>query len=193
MNDTANLHPPKVLQAIQHDTNASGFPMASEPQTGSLLRTLAAAKPSGAFLELGTGTGLSTAWILEGMDDASTLISVDNEGPVQAIAKRRLGHDPRVTFHLADGAAFLETLKGQSFDFIFADTWPGKYDHLDEAFALLKPGGLYIIDDMLPQANWPPGHDLKAAALIATLEQRPAVTITKLSWASGLIIATKQR
>ena len=193
MNDTTNLQPPRVIQAIQRDTDASGFPMASEPQTGSLLRTLAATKPSGKFLELGTGTGLSTAWILTGMDQDSTLLSVDNDERAQSIARRHLDHDARLTFQLAEGAALLATLKGQSFDFIFADTWPGKYDHLDEALALLKPGGLYIVDDMSPQPNWPPGHDQKAASLITTLEQHPDLTITKLSWATGLILATKQR
>ena len=63
---------------------------------------------------------------------------------------------------------------------------------LPTALALLKPGSLYIVDDMLPQANWPPGHEGKVAALIATLEQRTDVTITKLNWASGLIIVTKR-
>ena len=192
MNDTTNLHSPSVIPAIQQDTTASGFPMASEPLTGSLLRTLAATKPAGAFLELGTGTGLSTAWILAGMDQDSRLITMDNDEAVVAIAKRHLGHDPRVSFHVADGAEFLATLHGRTFDFIFADTWPGKYDHLDEALALLKPGSIYVIDDMLPQPNWPPGHDVKATNLIATLEQRADLTITKINWASGLIIATKK-
>jgi predicted O-methyltransferase YrrM len=192
MNDQQNLAPPAVVHAIQQDTIASGFPMASEPQTGSLLRTLAATKPAGKFLELGTGTGLCTAWILDGMDRSSTLTTVDNDKNVLDIARRHLEYDARVTFHLSDGVTFLETLQGQQFDFIFADTWPGKYNHLDEALALLKHGGLYVIDDMLPQANWPVGHDTKATALIATLEQRPDLISTKLNWASGLIVATKQ-
>ena len=192
MNDRHNLSPPRVVQAIQQDTVASGFTMASEPQTGSLLRTLAATKPAGAFLELGTGTGLCTAWILDGMDRQSTLTTVDNDAAVLTIAQRHLGNDLRVTFHLSEGSRFLETLRGQTFDFIFADTWPGKYHQLDEALTLLKPGGLYVIDDMLPQANWPAGHDVKAAALISTLEQRADLTITKLNWASGLIVATKR-
>jgi len=192
MNDTIHLQVPSVIEVIQQETAAAGFLMASEPQTGSLLRTLAATKPAGTFLELGTGTGLSTAWILDGMDQRSTLLSVDNDKNVQVIAKRHLGADPRVSFHLADGAAFIASLAGQKFDYIFADTWPGKYDHLDEALALLKPGSMYIIDDMLPQANWPTGHDVKVASLIATLEQRTDLTITKLSWASGIIIVTKR-
>ena len=189
MNDRYNLSPPPVVQAIQQDTTALGFSMASEPQTGSLLRTLAATKLAGAFLELGTGTGLCTAWILDGMDRQSTLTTVDNDAAVLTIAQRHLGNDLRVTFHLSEGARFLEALRGQTFDFIFADTWPGKYHQLDEALTLLKPGGLYVIDDMLPQANWPAGHDVKAAALIATLEQRADLTMTKLNWASGLIAA----
>lgn len=192
MTDNVNPYSPTVIEAIHQDTLASGFSMASEPQTGSLLRTLAASKPSGAFLELGTGTGLSTAWILDGMNQDATLVSVDNDENVQAIARHHLDHDPRVSFRLADGATFLASLSRQKFDYIFADTWPGKYDHLDEALALLKPGGLYIIDDMLPQANWPAGHDLKVTVLVTTLEQRSDLTITKLNWATGLIIAAKR-
>lgn len=192
MNDEYAPSPPFAVDVIQQDTSTAGFTMASEPRTGSLLRTLAATKPGGAFLELGTGTGLCTAWILDGMDRQSTLITVDNDVTVLAIAQRHLGNDPRVRFHCAEGATFLATLRGQTFDFIFADTWPGKYHQLDEALALLKPGGMYIIDDMLPQANWPAGHSEKAAALIATLEQRADLVITKLGWASGLIVATKR-
>jgi predicted O-methyltransferase YrrM len=192
MRDSLISKAPVVISAIQRETVAAGFSMASEPLTGSLLRTLAATKPAGAFLELGTGTGLSTAWILDGMDDRSTLVSVDNDEHVQAIARRHLGHDARVSFHLSDGALFLSSLAGRQFDCIFADTWPGKYDHLDEALALLMPGGLYMIDDMLPQANWPAGHEAKTAALILALEQRDDLIMTKLNWASGIIIATKR-
>jgi predicted O-methyltransferase YrrM len=166
--------------------------MASDQQTGSLLRTLASTKPSGVFLELGTGTGLSTAWILAGMDSTATLTTVDNDASVQAIARRHLGRDARVAFHTMDGAAFLVTLRGRQFDFIFADTWPGKYDHLEEALQLLKPGGLYIIDDMLPQSNWPEGHAEKASLLLATLEKREDLHVTKLSWATGILIATRK-
>ena len=39
------------------ETHALGFNMASEPKVGALLAALAASKPGGRFLELGTGNG----------------------------------------------------------------------------------------------------------------------------------------
>ena len=192
MNDGWQSAPPCVLAAIITDTDALGFPMASDAQTGSLLRTLAATKPGGTFLELGTGTGLATAWILDGMDRAARLITLDNEPGVLAVAKRHLGNDQRVTFLQTDGSVFLETQQAQRYDFIFADTWPGKYDHLDEALRLLKPGGLYIIDDMLPQPSWPNGHAARVPELLSTLEKREDLVATKLDWATGLVVATKR-
>src|SRR5262249_45492123 len=163
---------------------ACGFAMASEPLTCSLLRTLAASKPSGQFLELGSGTGLSTAWLLDGMDATSRLTTVDNDGRLLAVLRTHLGPDPRLTVVCADGEDLLRSLHGHQFDFIFADTWPGKYRLLDEALSLVRPSGLYVIDDMLPQANWPAEHAEKVADLVATLEQRRDFRITKLSWAN---------
>src|SRR5690349_12276792 len=79
MNDYTNLSAPTALAGILAETAALGFGMVSEPLTGSLLRTLAAVKPDGDFLELGTGTGAATAWLLDGMDARSRLISVEND------------------------------------------------------------------------------------------------------------------
>ena len=192
MNDLHNLNEPSSVPAIWADTRAAGFTMASEPLTCSLLRTLAASKPSARFLELGSGTGLSTAWLLDGMDSGSRLTTIDNDGAQLSILKRHLGADPRLSVVCADGDEFLQSLRGQHFDFIFADTWSGKYRFLEEALDLLAPSGLYVIDDMLPQSNWPEGHAEKVANLIATLEQLKEFRVTKLSWARGVVLATKR-
>ena len=191
MNDLTDLNEPKSIQAILADTRAAGFTMASEPLACSLLRTLAASKPGGRFLELGSGTGLSTAWLLDGMDSNSRLITIDNDESVLSILRTNLGEDPRLTVVCADGDEFLSSLNGQHFDFIFADTWSGKYSLLEEALALVSRSGLYVIDDMLPQPNWPKGHAEKVAHLISTLEHRSDLRITKMSWASGIILASK--
>ena len=77
MNTSFSQTLPKAYSQIEEATKASGFTMASDLLTGSLLGTLAASKPGGKFLEMGTGTGLSTSWLLNGMDQNATLISVD--------------------------------------------------------------------------------------------------------------------
>ncbi|MCB0189145.1 MAG: class I SAM-dependent methyltransferase [Caldilineaceae bacterium] len=199
MIDLSNLRPPGQLDLIEAATAAAGFTMASDRLTGSLLRTLAATKPGGALLELGTGSGLSTAWLLDGMSADSTLDTLDNDAAIQAIAQTHLGHDPRLTVHTMDGDTFIQrlTAAGMTFDLIFADTWPGKLRLLDETLALLNPGGLYVVDDMLPQPNWETldlGYDHPAAIreLTAVLEAHPELYVTKLSWATGNIIATRK-
>jgi predicted O-methyltransferase YrrM len=86
--DIAYVRLPSQLRSIQLRTTELQFSMASELLVGAMLRTLAASKPGGHFLELGTGTGIATAWLLEGMDARSTLISIDNDSAVQQVSQR---------------------------------------------------------------------------------------------------------
>ena len=165
--------------------------MASEPKTGALLRLLASSKRGGRFLEIGTGTGVGTAWILSGMDSESTLDTVDNNVEALGVAQRLLAHDARVDFHVADGAEYLAGCESARYDTVYADAWPGKFSHLDEALALLRPGGIYFVDDLLPQPNWPADHAEKVARLMANLENREGFSSVKLAWASGLMMLVR--
>lgn len=183
---------PAAFLAIDQATQDNGFTMPSDPLTCSLLRTLAASKPGGRFLELGTGTGLATAWILDGMDADSSLVSVDYDPELLAIAQTFLGEDPRLSLVEADGEDWVKANADQQFDYIFADTWHGKYLLLDEVLAMLVRGGIYIVDDMLPQENWPEGHAIKATKLVEILAQRSDLLITTLAWATGIVLAVKR-
>ena len=167
--------------------------MPSDLQTGSLLRTLVSSKPNGKFLELGTGTGLSLAWIVEGMDQNSHVTSIDNEEKYLAVARKFFKSDSRISIVCEDGASWVKQNKDQRLDLIFADAWPGKYNTLEETLALLKVGGFYVIDDMLAQANWPEGHAEKAEKLIQHLEGLDYMRFTKLNWSTGVIIMTRVR
>ena len=192
MDDSEVERIPAAVAAIRTDTAAIGFTMVSEVTVGALLAVLAASKPGGRLLELGTGTGHGTAWLLSGMDAAATLETVDSDPEVVAVARRHLSGDGRVTFHVTDGAEFIQRAPRQAFDLIYADAWPGKFSHLDQALALLRSGGLYVIDDLLPQANWPDGHALNIPPLVAALERRADCTSMRLSWASGVMIVTRR-
>lgn len=192
MTETIQQNFPPAYALIDDATKASGFTMASDRLTCSLLRTLASSKPAGKFLELGTGTGLSTSWILDGMDEASTLTSVDHDLSFLGIAAAHLANDKRLNLVCMDGAAWVEANQFAKYDYIFADTWHGKYLMLDEVLNMLNKGGLYIIDDMLPQSNWPEGHHEKAILLEDILGKRTDLVVTKQAWATGIMICVKK-
>jgi predicted O-methyltransferase YrrM len=192
MEDLIYIAPPRSIPQIQEQTVALKFGMASEPLTGALLRTLAASRPGGRLLELGTGTGLATAWLLDGMDQTSTLTSVDNDSLVQAVALQCLGDDPRLLLMNMNAIDFLRNQTPQSFDLVFADAIPGKYEGLDLALAVVRPGGFYVIDDMLPQTNWPAGHAEKAQVLTERLARQEDFTLVPMVWSSGIIVAVRK-
>jgi len=193
MNDENSIQLPPKYPELLKATQLMDFKMGSDILTGNLLRTLATTKPNGRFLEIGTGTGLSASWILDGMDASSTLLSVDNNPDVVSIAEKALGSDPRATFRVADGGEFIKSLAGQTFDLIFADSWPGKYNTLEETLRLVALGGFYFIDDMLPQPNWQEGHDKKVNELIAKLETLTDFHVCKMNWSTGLILCARKK
>ncbi|CAB5494806.1 hypothetical protein THERMOT_842 [Bathymodiolus thermophilus thioautotrophic gill symbiont] len=45
---------------------------------------------------------------------------------------------------------------------------------------------------MLPQENWPEGHNIKADNLVQYLENREDFNCVKLNWSTGIIICTKK-
>jgi predicted O-methyltransferase YrrM len=196
MLDKPFINPPYELASIEARTAELNFTMGSEFRTGALLQALAASKPGGRLLELGTGTGIATSWLLSGMDATSTLTSVDTDPRVQAVAREFLGHDPRLTLVMEDGATFLRRQLALSpavrFDLIFADAMPGKYESLDEALALVAPGGFYVIDDMLPQPNWPEGHAEKVPTLLCRLSANPQFHMAPLVWSSGVALLVRR-
>ena len=182
---------PFIIEQIDAQSNLADFKQPSDDLSGAFLQVLVASKPNGNFLELGTGAGRATAWILQGMDEGSKLISVESDEKLVQIAQSALGGDGRLEIIQETGETVLERLAPNSFDLVFADTWPGKYNHLQEALQLVKAGGFYLIDDMLPQPNWPEGHDLKVKNLIDTLEKDNRFKLVKMEWASGLIMLVK--
>ncbi|WP_405013777.1 O-methyltransferase [Kitasatospora sp. NBC_01539] len=190
MDDTTPHLPPAVagLRAAAAD---HGFTRSCDTRTGALLAALAAARPGGRILELGTGIGEGTAWLLSGMDADASLVTVELDGEVQAVAREQLGGDPRVGFACGDGGAWLEEYRGAPFDLVFADTWPGKYTHLDTALGLVAPGGTYVVDDLLPQPDWPATHLDSVHRLLGELTDRPGFRTVRMAWASGLLMAVR--
>lgn len=192
MIDDRIIRPPTVLNALLSDAQQLGFDASSEPRTGALLQVLAGSKPGGRFLELGTGVGIATAWLAAGMDKRATLDTVELEPAVSAAAKKRLGADQRIRFHVADAALWLTDYSGSPFDLIFADAWPGKFIAREAALDLLAPGGFYVIDDLTPTPEWDKEHQQKIEPLVTELEHTAGLDCVRLGWSTGLLVAVRR-
>lgn len=183
---------PRQLPALIARTEQLKFDMASEEHTGALLQVLAASKPGGKLLELGTGTGIGTSWLLSGMDETATLTSIETDERVQDVAREILGSDSRLNLILEDGATFIHRQPEKTYDLIFADAMPGKFEVLDETLKLIKTGGFYVLDDLLPQPNWPEGHGTKVANLMYHLSADPRFSMVPLTWSTGVAILVRR-
>ncbi|MYT82361.1 Predicted O-methyltransferase YrrM [Streptomyces sp. MnatMP-M77] len=183
---------PPCLDAILADAQRTGFAMSCEDRTGSLLATLAASKPGGRFLELGTGVGAGAAWLAHGMCEASRLVTVELDPATQAVARTHLGGDRRIEFVTANAGAWLTGHRGEAeYDFAYVDCRPGKYLRLADLLVLLKPGALYVVDDMLPQSTWPDDHQSRVDGFLERLPDIPNFRATPMRWASGLVVGVR--
>jgi predicted O-methyltransferase YrrM len=187
VDEAAFQPPPKALEAIMAATRAIGFQNWCWPQVGALLRVMAALKPGGRLLEIGTGTGVGTCWLLDGMDATAQLLTIDINPKVQAIARTHLGTDPRLTLLCEDAREAIRRKSKNSFDLVFADGGAP----LDETLALLRPGGIYIKDDTKPHPMWPPEHAVKIPPLMEALAARRDFRRVYIDWSSGVVVMVK--
>ncbi len=182
---------PAALAAVLEGAKAIGFIHGSDPKVGALLRVMAASKPAGQLLELGTGAGIGTCWLLDGMDSQARITTVEINPKSQGVAQQILDRDPRITFIKEDSEAFLRRQSPSSFDLIFADAPPGKHTVLDLSLTLLRPGGLYICDDVKPGPDWPAERVARVHGTIAELGSRRGFRRVYVAWRSGVVILAK--
>ena len=183
---------PIIVETLLAQAEKHGFDQSCTPETGALLRTLAASKPHGRLLNLGTGFGVSSAWLLDGMSGDAELWTVDIDEAGSAVAKAHL--DRRLRIVVEDAFSFMQGAHalGQRFDLIFADAMPGKYDRLDLALDLLAEGGIYVVDDLSPTRGWKQGAAL-AAQLVRTIDIDPRLVSLSLDWSTGHLVAARLR
>jgi predicted O-methyltransferase YrrM len=184
-------HLPDRVRAAQEVSRQFGFEMACKDRTGALLRTLAATKPGGSLLELGTGTGVGTAWLLDGMDAGAHLITIDRDKAVSDLARRTVGEDSRVELTVGEAGPWLDEYDGPPFDLVFVDTWYGKFIDREKLLRRLAPGGIYFGDDLLPQPTWAAEQQSLVDRFLPEIGADTDLAVTVLNWSSGLVLAAK--
>ena len=182
---------PPLVAAATARARQAGFPMSSDPTVGQLLAVLAAHLPEDAqVLELGTGTGVGTAWMVSGLLPRTdvTVTSVEKDPANAALAAA--GDWPSFV-RLRCGDALEVLAEGGAFDLIFADAPGGKWDGLDRTIAALRPHGLLIVDDMTPLPNWTDTHAAAQDKVRQTLMSAPELTSMELTVGSGVILSAR--
>jgi predicted O-methyltransferase YrrM len=182
---------PPLVAAATARARQAGFPMSSDPTVGQLLAVLAAHLPEDAqVLELGTGTGVGTAWMVSGLLPRTdvTVTSVEKDPANAALAA---ADDWPSFVRLRCGDALEALAEGGAFDLIFADAPGGKWDGLDRTIAALRPHGLLIVDDMTPLPNWTDTHAAAQDKVRQTLMSAAELTSVELAVGSGVILSAR--
>lgn len=143
--------PARVLAAERIAVEA-GFEKSCIREVGRLLRTAAAAKPGGVVAESGTGSGVGTAWLHSGLGVGARLVTVERDEKLARRAAGVFADDSRVGVLTGDWR-LLE--QHAPFDVFFCDGG-GKRDDPRRVVELLAPGGILVLDDFTPSAEWPP-------------------------------------
>jgi predicted O-methyltransferase YrrM len=138
---------------------AMRFERSSIPEIGRLLAVLVAERPRGRFAEIGTGTGVGSAWIADSLGPDGSLVTVELDDDRAAAAGRLFEDYPNVRVLHGD---WHELLPPEApFDLLFFDGGHWKKSDVPlesgQALDLMVPGGVVVIDDLTPRSLMPEG------------------------------------
>jgi len=128
-----------------------------EPVTLAVAQTLtwlATTVQAKAIVEVGTGAGVSTVALMDGMNDHGVLTTIDHEAEHHNAARRALqmaGYAPhRTRFITGEALNVLPKLTSEAYDLVFVDADYVHYpDYFEEGLKLLRPGGVLVLYHVL--------------------------------------------
>jgi predicted O-methyltransferase YrrM len=137
--------PPLVEKALAL-AERTGFGRSCSAETGRLLQVLAGARGLERVAEIGTGTGVGSAWILSALDPDVAFLTVELDEARARDAAELLAEDVAARVLHGD---WRELLPAEApFDLLFADG--GRAKAHEEVIGLLAPGGILVLDDLTP-------------------------------------------
>ena len=142
------------------------------PGTGAFLRTLAQSLLARNVVELGTGTGVGTLWLAEGMIEGGTLTSIDSEAEHIHLAREACEEmeisPQRVRLIHGSPYEILRKLTDSGYDMVVVREYADESgDLIEQAYRVLRSGGVCLLIHAL--------HGGK----VADLAQRDEVTVLR--------------
>ena len=175
------------------------------PDQGQFMALLVRLLGARRALEIGTFTGYSALCVAEALPQNGRLVACDRNAEWTAIAQRywaEAGVADKITLRLGKAIQTLDALLAEGeagrFDFAFIDADKPNYDgYYERCLALVRPGGLVAIDNVLWEGKVKDAETADAdtqaiRALNAKLAADARVEVSMLSIADGLTLALKQ-
>ncbi|MEV8342007.1 O-methyltransferase [Streptomyces niveus] len=173
------------------------------PGTGAALRLLAATADAKAVAEIGTGTGVSGIYLLNGMRPDGVLTTVDTEPERQQFAREafRAAGFPNNRARFIPGRALdvLPRLADGGYDLVFCDgDRLESQEYLAESLRLLRPGGLVCFEGVFANGRTvdsaaQPHEVLRLRELLRTVrEMQDELLPSLLPVGDGLLCAVRR-
>ncbi len=167
--------------------------------SGALLRFVARAISARHVVEIGTGAGVSSLWLLRGMSDDGVLTSIDIELDHQRAARETLtaADVSQGRYRLIAGRALevLPRLTDGAYDLVLIDADKAEYAlYFEQALRLLRPGGVIAFDNALwhDRVADPAQRDAETVALrdlVTMVRGHEGLTPVLVPSGDGLLLA----
>lgn len=190
--DRGHVNLPRVLQGITSTTEDLELTMGSELRFGSLLRTLAATSLGERVLQLGAGSGILTAWLLDGMPADSSLLAVETDQELAGVARRFLGSDSRLNLVGSNVPDALSDAAG-TYSLIVATAPEALASSLNLVLDLLDAEGLLVVGGLTDSPDGSGTGPRQAEALAQQLQELDGAQLTVVEWSSGVLLLSRNR
>jgi len=140
--------PPLVARA-KAAAEALGFDKSCRDEDGMLLHVLAGRRGIERVAEIGTGTGVGTAWLASALPPGVPLVTAERDERLAGAATELFADDADIDVLHGDWRDVLPA--HAPFDLIFVDGGRAK-DDPDAVLALAAPGATLVLDDF--SADW---------------------------------------
>ena len=172
------------------------------PGAGAYLSFLARLLKAQSVVEIGTGSGVGSLWILDGMLNSGTITSIDDEMEHSSIARQAFAEADIAPqrFRLITNPVMevVAKLTDRAYDMVIFRHEPEDLPYaISEASRILRSGGVFVVDNFFggSKVSDPAQRDPKTVAL---REAGKAIKFDTETWATtlipigdGLLLATK--
>ncbi|WP_043931857.1 O-methyltransferase [Bacillus sp. EB01] len=147
----SNTYIPELVLDSKELAKRKNFVHSCSDEAGRLLSVLVGQIKQGKILEIGTGFGVGSSWLLSSIAPTVKFISVDHSIEKIDATANHIKHN-QAEFICGD---WKEVIPKGPFQFIFADAAAAKTIEGELLFDTLKIGGMLFMDDFTPEEHFP--------------------------------------